>query len=49
MINFDVVVEEIGKNGKIQIIIFIILCYSKVFEGIHAMATVFIAYIPDFT
>jgi len=47
MINFDVVLENLGGFGAGQISIFFLLSYGNLIGGFNSLATVFIAYNPD--
>ncbi|XP_078493967.1 organic cation transporter protein-like [Ciona intestinalis] len=47
MIQFDVLLNRLGGAGLSQVIIFVLLSYFNVPGGFNALATVFIAYVPD--
>jgi len=47
MINFDVLLENLGGFGAGQIAICFLLSYGNLIGGFNALASVFIAYIPD--
>ena len=48
MIEFDVILEDLGGAGLSQIVLVLILNYFSAIVGFNALATVFIAYKPDF-
>jgi len=48
MWDYDIILQGMGGIGKSQIIIAFMLSYFMIFGGINALATVFIAYLPDY-
>ena len=48
MIQFEVLLNDLGEFGLAQIILFVLLTSSNISGGINALATVFIAYEPDY-
>lgn len=48
MIDFDILLDKLGHIGKFQWLIFFSLSYWNITGGFNALATVFIAYTPDF-
>ena len=48
MIQFEVLLNDLGEFGLAQIILFALLSFSSISGGINALATVFIAYESDF-
>lgn len=48
MVHFDVLLEDLGPLGLSQIILLLMLCYYNISFGVNAIATVFIAYTPEF-
>merc|ERR1719259_784291 len=48
MIDFDIILCKIGKIGKFQWLVFFLMSLNLVPLGFNALATVFIAYTPDY-
>ena len=48
MIDFDVVLEQIGGFGRYQIILVCMVCYYSIPSGINSLAPVFMNYKPDY-
>ena len=46
MIQFDIILEDIGEIGLAQIILFGFIAYFNICGGVNALASVFIAYEP---
>ena len=47
MINYDVLLEDLGSFGISQILIVLMLCYYNIAGGMNSLATVFIQHSPD--
>ena len=48
MIQFDVVLKDIGGHGLAQIVFTLLLAYNSVASGYSAVFTVFGAYTPNY-
>lgn len=48
MIQYDVLLEDLGGFGTSQIILVFILCYFNISAGMNTLATVFIAHTPHY-
>ena len=48
MVLFDVLLEDIGALGLAQIILILLYSFYNISGGMNALATVFIAYTPDY-
>ena len=48
MVLFGVLLEDLGGFGLSQIILFLMLCYYHISAGMNDLATVFIAYTPNY-
>ena len=48
MLDFDVLMNALGKLGRAQTLMYLMLCYYMLFAGFNSLATVFIAYLPEY-
>ena len=48
MIEFDVILEDLGGAGLSQFVLVLIMSYCRIVTAFNTLATVFIAYKPDF-
>ena len=48
MIQFEVLLNDLGEFGLSQILLFVLLSSSSIVGGLNSLATVFIAYEPNY-
>ena len=48
MTNFNILLKELGKTGKAQIILFLMLSYINIYGGFSCFSTVYTTYLPNY-
>jgi len=48
MTNFNILLKELGKTGKAQIILFLMLSYINIYAGFSCFSTVYTTYLPNY-